>query len=169
MECGAAKSGQAILASLALMASAAVMAAEPVSSHMEAYRVARAADGSEKLEAATAIKPGEVIEYQITYNNDDAKPVSDMLINAPVPASTVYLEGSARSPVRSQVRFSDDRGQTWQTAPLKHKRVDGNGEEVVAPERYTNVQWRAEEPLSKGKTQKYSYRVRVATNGPVKP
>ncbi len=52
MECGAAKSGQAILASRALMASAAVMAADQAISHVDAYRVARTTECGNKLAAA---------------------------------------------------------------------------------------------------------------------
>jgi len=150
---------------LALLAPFGAMAAgDAVSSRMEAFRVKQMADGKEVLEAAKAIKPGEVIEYQITYDNADAqKPVSELKINAPVPEGTSYVDGSAKTAVASQVMFSADAGKTWQKAPLKRKRADGKGEEVVPASQYSNLQWLSQEPLKQGHSQKYSYRVRVAS------
>ena len=139
-----------------------------VSSHMDAYRVTKAADGKEVLEPAKALKPGEVIEYQITYENADAaKPVSDLKINAPVPAGTQYVDGSAKTDASADLRFSADSGKTWAKAPLKRKRADGKGEEDVPPSQYSNLQWQSQEPLKQGHSQKYSYRVRVATTSAV--
>lgn len=135
-----------------------------VSSHMDAYRVTQSAEGKEVLEPAKALKPGEVIEYQITYENSDAaKLVSDLKINAPVPPGTHYVDGSAKSGTKAELRFSADSGKTWGKAPLKHKRDDGKGEEEVPPSQYSNLQWLSQEPLKQGHSQKYSYRVRVAT------
>lgn len=145
---------------LALLApvGAAMAQADAVSSRMDAYRVTKSADGKEALEPAKAIKPGEVIEYQITYENSDAaKPVADLKINAPIPTGTNYVEDSAKTAVKSQIRFSIDSGKSWQQAPLMRKHADGKGEEVVPASQYSNLQWLAQEPLKQGHSQKYSY------------
>ena len=140
---------------------------DAVSSRMDAYRVSKAADGKEVLEPAKALKPGSVIEYQITYENSDPnKAVSDLRINAPVPAGTSYVDGSAKSDVKAELRFSADSGKNWAKAPLKRKSADGKGEEDVPASQYSNLQWLSQEPLKQGHSQKYSYRVRVATTTP---
>lgn len=139
-------------------------AQEPVSSRMDAYRVVTAANGAEKLEAASAAQPGDVIEYQIVYDNAGAKSVSDLRINGPIPSGTAYVDGSAKSTVRTQLKFSHDGGASWQAAPVKRKAADGKRDEVVPASAYTNVQWTAQEPLQQGASQKYSYRVRVSSD-----
>jgi uncharacterized repeat protein (TIGR01451 family) len=140
---------------------AAVWAQEPISSRMDVHRVALAADGSQRLESAAEVKPGDVLEYQIVYDNAGSKPVSDLRINGPVPAGTSYVDGSAKSSVRAQLKFSDDGGRTWSAAPLKRAANIGVAGETVPPELYSNVQWTAQEPLRPGVSQKYTYRVRV--------
>lgn len=146
----------------------ALAQSDAVSSHMDAYRVTTAADGKEVLETAKSLKPGEVIEYQITYENSEAaKPVSNLKINAPVPAGTSYVDGSAKSNAKADLRFSTDTGKSWGKAPLKRKRADGKGEEDVPASQYSNLQWLSQEPLKQGHSQKYSYRVRVANTAPV--
>ncbi len=149
-----------LLAALVPMGSA--LADEPVSSRMDAYRVVTATNGSEQLEAAASVKPGDVIEYQIVYDNAGARSVSDLRINGPIPSGTLYVDGSARTTVRSQLKFSADGGASWQAAPVKRKSADGKRDEAVPPTAYTNVQWTAQEPLQQGASQKYRYRVRVA-------
>jgi len=147
----------------------ALAAGDAVSSRMDAYRVTQSADGKESLEPAKSLKPGEVIEYQITYENSDAaRPVKDLKINAPVPAGTVFVDGSAKSSMPAQLRFSADSGKTWGPAPLKRKSADGKGEEDVPASQYSNLQWLSQEPLKQGHSQKYSYRVRVEST-PAKP
>ncbi len=154
---------------LALLApfGSTMAAGDAVSSRMDAYRVTQSPDGKEVLQPAKGVKPGEVIEYQITYENTDAaKPVSDLKINAPVPTGTSYVDGSAKTETNSQIRFSADFGKNWQQAPLMRKRADGTGQEVVPASQYSNLQWLAQEPLKQGHSQKYSYRVRVASTSP---
>ena len=138
-----------------------------VDSFMEALRVIEDQDGRETFEEARSARPGEVIEYRLTYKNSESTPVSQLKAKGPVPAGTRYVADSARSDVRARLRFSHDGGVTWQAAPLKRKAADGKGEEVVPPEHYSHVQWTAGQPLEKGKPQTYSYRVQVAE--PEKP
>ena len=139
-------------------------ASDAVTSRMEAFRVTKAADGKETLEAAPSLKPGEVIEYQVTYENSDAAhPAKDLKVNVQVPPGTNYVDGSARADAPAQMRVSADAGKTWGSAPLKRKRADGRGEEEVPASQYSNLQWLSQEPLKQGRSQKYSYRVRIAS------
>ena len=114
---------------------------------------------------AAAAKPGDLVEYRIVYDNKGSRPIRDLRVNGPVPAGTTAVESSAQSSVRSQLRFSHDGGVNWQAAPVRRWKAEGEGE-VVPPSQYSNVQWIAQEPLSTGGSQRYSYRVRVTDAQP---
>lgn len=150
-----------LVMSLVLVAPVIAAAADPVTSTMGAYRVLRMADGSEKLEKAQSVVPGDLLEYQVTYENAGDKPVRDLQVNVAVPPGTTYVDGSAAGAAGAKVSFSADGGKTYAATSLKRKSADGKSEEMVPPVEYSNLQWRATEPLSKGKAQKYVYRVRV--------
>lgn len=143
---------------LALLPAAPALA--EVNSLMEAFRVVSDKDGREQFEEAKAARPGDLIEYRLTYSNTEANPVNGLLVNGPVPAGTRYVGDSARSLKRASVRFSSDGGASWQQAPLKRKGADGK-DVVVPPEQYTHVQWTSGLPLEQGKPQSFIYRVRV--------
>ena len=143
---------------LALLPVAPVMA--EVNSLMEAFRVVSDKDGREQFEEASAARPGDLLEYRLTYSNTESAPVSGLLVSGPVPTGTHYLAGSARSLKRATVRFSSDGGASWQRAPLKRKGADGK-DVIVPPEQYTHVQWTSGLPLEKGKPQRFIYRVQV--------
>lgn len=136
-----------------------------VESRMEAFLVI----DEKTFEEAKSARPGDVIEYRLTYDNTDEAAVPKMTIKGPVPAGTRYVADSARTDVRARLRFSHDNGATWQAAPLKRKAADGKGEEVVPPEEYTHLQWTVGQPLEKGKPQAFRYRVQVAEPTPGTP
>ena len=144
---------------LALLPAAPAFA--EVTSLMEAFQVVRDKEGREQFAEAKAARPGDLIEYRLTYSNTEATPVNGLLVKGPVPAGTQYIDSSARSLKQASVRFSSDGGASWQPAPLKRRGADGK-EVIVPPEQYTHVQWTSALPLEKGKPQRFIYRVRVA-------
>ena len=145
-------------------AAGSAQARETVTSKMEAFVVQTDAGGKESFRTATASKPGDVIEYRIRYDNNGNEPVSQLAVNGPVPVGTHYVVGSAKSETRNELLFSIDGGKSWQKSPVKRRKQRADGpasEELVAAEEYTNIEWRAAEPLRPGVVQQFVYRVRV--------
>ena len=135
-----------------------------VTSRLEALQVSIDATGKESFAPAAQVKPGDLIEYRLVYDNTGKDPASQLAVNGPVPKGTAYVTGSASSPVKHELKFSYDGGKSWVTTPpLRTVRApDGKASERPAPvEEITNVEWLAREPLKPGGEQAYRYRVRV--------
>ena len=155
--------------SVAAAQTASVGSTSPVASHLEAFQVTRDAAGKEQFAPAGQVKPGDVIEYRLGYDNTGSQPVSQLAVNGPVPQGTAFIAGSAQTAVKSELRFSVDGGKTWASPPLKRSVRTAEGvsvEQIVAPQEYTNVQWLAREPLRAGGHQDYRYRVSVVSAQP---
>ena len=71
----------------------------------------------EKLEAVDRIKPGEVVEYQVTYRNVSKQTVKQLQATLPIPTETEYVP-SVRA--RENVSASTD-GVNYAPVPLRKK------------------------------------------------
>lgn len=155
----AALAGAALLA-LAPLASAQQKAAvQPLETKIEQRKVARAADGAETLVSADAVKPGDVIEYTVTYRNTGKAALSKLEATLPIPAETEFVPGSARP---ANAKASTD-GRTFGDLPLK-RTVKRNGvdvEETVPVSQYRFLRWYPGE-LAGDKSLTYTARVRVS-------
>jgi uncharacterized repeat protein (TIGR01451 family) len=98
------------------------------------------ADGKEVLADTTQIKPGEKMEYAITYTNNTKDAAKGLQATLPIPVGTQYIPSTAK-PVL--VLASLD-GKTFALPPLKRKVVkDGVTTEVeVPPSEYRALRWR---------------------------
>lgn len=145
-------------AALALLTGAA-FADGPLKSTLEAHIVTVDAEGAETLTPTEEITPGETIEYALVYENIGASPLSGLVISAPVPAATVFVEGSADTSIPSTFEVSIDDGATWATPPLKQMMEDG--EVTVAPSEYDMVRWVPEGAIESGAEWRFEYRTSV--------
>jgi uncharacterized repeat protein (TIGR01451 family) len=141
-------------------------------SQMQAFVVLPQADGSETFEVAKAVEPGQVIEYRTMFSNTGDTAISGLAVVGPVPSGTRYLGNSATSDVTHAFEASIDNGNSWHSEPLMRKVTQADGsetEEVVPPEDYTHVRWKATESIASNGNQEYRYRVFVLpTEGNVK-
>ncbi|WPB58028.1 hypothetical protein [Xylophilus sp. GOD-11R] len=101
------------------------------------YKVVKANDGTEKLEDASQIKPGDIIEYRVTYTNSGNEPVSGLLAKLPIPLGLQYQPKSAK-PSGDLVQFSVGKG-AFSPEPLMRTTV-GKSERVPYAE-YREIQW----------------------------
>jgi len=154
-----------LLGVLAATAFSAVIADEdPLTSALEAYIVTEAEDGSEAVEPAESVIPGDLIEYRIKYSNNGENAISGLVVTGPVPSGVEYVGESADSEEPHDLEVSTDDGETWQVEPVVRTVTDESGEtreEVVPPSDYTHVRWVSVNPMDPEETQQYSYRVRV--------
>lgn len=110
-----------------------------VKAELKAFRVTRV-DGKEKLVSAETARPGEVIEYQVSYSNEGNAPAGDLKANLPVPDGMVYVANSATP---NQIQASTDE-KNFAPAPLTRvvKAADGTTKVVPVPlSEYRALRW----------------------------
>lgn len=94
---------------------------EPLTAKMEVRQVVVDDQGREHLRSAAKAKPGDVLEYQVTYNNGSRQSISNVVATLPIPEGTQYVEGSAYP---RQVEASLD-GKEFHQVPLMRDRRTG--------------------------------------------
>ncbi|MCS7058617.1 MAG: hypothetical protein NZ849_07350 [Meiothermus sp.] len=136
------------LLALALALLGSALAQREVRLDLKAFRVVSIDQGGrvvERLEPALEVRPGQLIEYQLSAQNTTDKPLRQVALVIPVPKEAVFqgafpLEGA-------RLEFSYDGGRTYGQPPLKRKvRMVEGGREVekeveVKPEEYTHARW----------------------------
>jgi len=151
------------LATVLMLAIAVPVAAQgsaksAIETRLEARKVTRLPDGRESLVDADTAKPGDVIEYVVTYHNVSNEAVRNLQATLPIPQPTEYIAGSAKPALAT----ASVDAKTFEAVPLKRKVLrDGRDvEEAVALREYRYLRWSAPD-LGPGKTLTYTARVRV--------
>ena len=151
----------AVLSSGLAHAQTAAPAAKPeVESVLTAKKVEIGADKKEALSDAKTVKPGEVIEYQVTYTNKGKVAVRDVLATLPIPVNTDFQRGTTK-PALAKASVGDGK---FDAIPLKRKvkLPSGKEEEIEIPlSEYRALQWSLGE-LAAGKSVVVVARVRVS-------
>lgn len=147
----------AALGALALPISAQLQSA-PVESRLEAKKVVIGADGKESLVAADAAKPGDIIEYQATYQNKGRAAIKNLEATLPIPPNTEFVSGSPRP---DNAKASTD-SRTYGAIPLKRTvKKDGKDVQENVPAReYRYLRWFPGE-LGGEKSVTFTARVKV--------
>lgn len=112
------------------------------------------------LNASDPVKPGDVIEYQVTYQNISNHPVRQLNATLPVPKETEYVPSSAQP---SAVQASQD-GVHYAPLPLRQtvKLANGRSSEQLVPiAAYRSLRWTLGE-LAVNQKVTVSARVRLA-------
>ncbi len=114
-----------------------------------------------RLETVESVVPEDVLHYTITFTNAGAETVDagSIVITNPLPAETVYLDGSAFGS-GTDITFSVDGGKTFaEPGALK---VDRDGESVPAQAAdYTTIRWVFKPALDPGQTGDVTFDVRL--------
>ena len=107
---------------------------------LAAQRVSASPGGKETLHVAERAFPGDIIQYDATYQNLGGKAITNLEPTLPIPAGMHYLPDTAR-PVPAQASLD---GRTFAPIPLKRKVTLPTGEvkeqEVPATE-YRALRW----------------------------
>jgi len=96
-------------------------------------------DGVESRVAADRVKAGDVLEYQVIYQNHSTKTLRNIQAQLPVPAAMEYVSGSAHP---AGVQASID-GNKFASVPLRRRVVvDGKSKvEIVPSSEYRYLRW----------------------------
>jgi uncharacterized repeat protein (TIGR01451 family) len=143
--------------------SASAQVAEPQALIIEAENVtARSDDRAGNPEAASV--PGDVIEYRLTFTNHQDGPVSDVVLNDPIPSGLVFVPGSVTGSREDLViEYSIDDGASWSPRPEVEVEGPGGVERRPAPaEAYTHVRWTVTGSVNPGAQVTARFRARVA-------
>lgn len=151
----------AALALSALMATCVVQAAEPlgVQAELTVWQVPTTAKGQAVAKAEQA-KPGDVLSYQVRYQNTGTQVARKVVATLPIPATgLVFMSGTA---LPEGATASTD-GRNFDALPLKRWVVlpGGQREQRLVPVReYRALRWDLGE-LQPGQERKVSARMRV--------
>lgn len=118
--------------------------------------------GNVAIEKAGAVSPGEVINYTINSHNEGPSAAREFKAIGPIPAKTVYVEGSAKA--EGAVAFySIDGSKSYSLKPMiEQRQADGSMKLVPAPvSMYTHVRFEWNNTLAADTHCSASYRVRV--------
>ena len=137
----------------------AAQGAPEVKSQLTAFRVSRA-DDKETFVAAQNARPGDVIEYRVSYSNAGRGAALNLRPVLPIPVGTAYVANSA-APAPFEASLD---GTTFAAAPLtrKVKKADGTLEVVNVPlAEYRALRWNAG-TLAPRETNNFKARVQLA-------
>lgn len=96
-----------------------------------------------KVVEAKDITPGEVVTYNLSYENKGDETATSVAITDPIPAGTAFILGSASEV--GDLTFSIDQGKTYKKSSLlTYEVIDAKGNKekrVASPEEYTHIRW----------------------------
>jgi len=105
------------------------------------------------------VLPGDVILYEIEFENISHDAISNIVINNPIPNNSKYREGSA-SGVSTDITFSVDGKHFKKAEALTVK--DKMGKSWLAkPEAYSAIRWVYKKALKPGEKSKVSYKTEI--------
>ena len=126
--------------------------AKTVEAKLAAFKVTLDADKKEVLAPADKVAPGDLLEYQVVYQNNGKSQLKQLTATLPMPVGMTYVAGSAKP---ANAMASTD-GKTFAAMPLKRmvKKADGKLEEQVVPlSEYRALRWKLGELAEKGKAE----------------
>jgi uncharacterized repeat protein (TIGR01451 family) len=133
---------------------------------LEQRKIVVDASGNEKAEVAKLTKPGDVIEYAVTYRNTSQSRARNIAGTLPVPAGMEFT-GWKSGPAAF---LASQDGQVFKAPPLKRrvKAADAREAYVDVPEsEYRSLRWQLGD-LGAGKSITVSARMRLSrVVGPV--
>ncbi len=115
------------------------------------------------LADGAAVRPGELIRYQVELANtgdDEAQRPSAL---GRIPAGTLFVLESATSGPHLRVEYSIDGGNTFSPQPtIEVEGEDGRKRSVPAPaSSYTTIRWTWNNPIPSGDSASVFYQVQV--------
>lgn len=141
-----------IAACLAVVAVVAQAKQASVTATLAVFKITRDKDGAEQFTPVEAAKPGDLLEYRLTYANPTEQAVTGLQATLPLPEGLAYVAGSARP---DDVRASLD-GKAFAPVPLRRKVKDAAGETRtvdVPTSEYRALRWKIATLAAGGSTR----------------
>ncbi len=138
-----------------------------VRAELTAYKVVLKADGTETLQDASVVRPGDLVEYQTNYRNSGKTSVTNVLATLPVPKGMTYQPQTATPAITA----ASVDGKTFAPVPLMRmvRLSDGTLVQRQVPHReYRFLRWRLD-TLEAGTHVVVQARMRLAPVGGAVP
>lgn len=131
-----------------------------LTSHAEIEIIKVDVSGKQRIERlpATRVVPGKDLIYTLTFENVGTKSGDDIVIQNPIPASTVYKTDSA-SGKNTRISFSVDGGQNFSSPQQLTITEDDGSTRTARASEYTTIRWRYKQPLPPGTKSSVEFRV----------
>jgi uncharacterized repeat protein (TIGR01451 family) len=145
------------------VASGAWAQTAPITSELQVQKV-ETVDGNTVFKPAQLSKPGDVLEYRVSYTNHSSAAVNGLVANLPIPVGTT-LEDKSQLPPNAQASID---GTSFAPLPLMRrvKQADGSEQQQPVPlSEYRALRWSLG-TLAPGKSEQVSARVRVNSSVP---
>jgi len=111
------------------------------------------------------VLPGDVILYEIEFENVSDQTISDIVVNTPLPNNSKFRAGSAKGKF-TQITFSVD-GNNYKTAESLIVKDKTGKSWLAKPEDYQAIRWVYKRALKPGEKSKVSYKTEIKnTNKP---
>lgn len=120
-------------------------------------------DKTVSLEKAEAVKPGELLDWNISSTNEGTGDAQNYRVVGQIAKGTIFVAGTAKGEESAQVTYSIDEGKAFSAEPMiDEKQPDGTTKKVAAPiSMYTQVKFEWSKPLVSQAKLNAAYRVRV--------
>lgn len=116
-----------------------------------------------ELLPASEAGSGETLVYTTEYHNSGQGSAKEVTVVSPIPANTVYVDGSAAGR-NCKILYSLNQGATFHEPPLYVKTRDPAGREIsvpATPEQITKIKWIVQTPVKAGERGTTTYKVRI--------
>lgn len=136
-----------------------------VTSVLQAYRVVVGKDGAETFADAAKARPGDVLEYRLTYENGTGGAIGNLQATLPIPQGMAFVPGSC-APAGA---LASADGANYAAMPLmrEQKQPDGSVKKIPVPvEQYRSLRWTVSQLEAGGRT---TLKARVRILGPTAP
>lgn len=122
---------------LVLNGTTAIAEDSPLDVNLESFLQNQLDNSLYKIDAETAVKPGDVIVYRATYHNLSANTLSGIAATIPVPKGTVaVLENDEPVPPMASVN-----GRTFHSTPLLRTLPNTGAQEPIPAAEYVAMRW----------------------------
>lgn len=148
-----------VVATNVALADVATAANPALEAKLAGFKITQNANHKEVLLAADKVAPGDLLKYQVIYQNKGKSLLKQVKATLPLPVGTTYVAGSA-APANAMASLD---GKDFAAMPLKRmvKKSDGKLEEQLVPlTEYRALRWDLGELAEKSKVE-VSARARV--------
>ena len=148
-----------VMLGVGLADEASAQARQALQGRLEQARVQLDSAGKETLAKADSVRPGDVIEYTVSYKNVSPAAVGNVALTLPIPSGLHYLPLTKLQPPSE----GSLDGSTFQSLPLKRlvRQADGQTAQQIVPlSEYRALRWQVGQ-LDAGKEVQVAARAQV--------
>ena len=131
-----------------------------VNSYQEVVKKDKKGKITKKWLKTTKVVPGSIIKYIDTITNDTNETINNAKIANPIDKNLIYIKNSAKSKSKFSIKFSVDRGKTYNEPSKLFVKLKNGKKRLATPKDYTSVIFNVNEIPAKSEV-KIEYKVKI--------